>query len=66
MSVMGFQQKSLDGGWVGGVNSIQFFLIFGILLTLHHPLSRWAGMRIPSEMSLIILIIMNWSARSEA
>ena len=29
MSVMGFQQKqSLDGGWVGGVSSIQVF--FGI------------------------------------
>ena len=27
MSVMGFQ-KSLDGGWVGGVSSIHFFLDF--------------------------------------
>ena len=26
MSVMGFQKESLDGGWVGGVSSIQFFL----------------------------------------
>ena len=24
MSVMGFQKKSLDGGWVGGVSFIQF------------------------------------------
>ena len=29
MSVMGFQKKSLDGGWVGGVSSIQVF--FGFL-----------------------------------
>ena len=29
MSVMGFQKKSLDGGWVGGVSSIQF--CFGFL-----------------------------------
>ena len=28
MSVMGFQKTSLDGGWVGGVSSIQFFLTF--------------------------------------
>ena len=28
MSVMGFQKKSLYGGWVGGVSSIQFFLGF--------------------------------------
>ena len=26
MSVMGFQKKSLDGGWVGGVSSSQVFL----------------------------------------
>ena len=25
MSVMGFQKKSLDGRWVGGVSSMQFF-----------------------------------------
>ena len=38
MSVMGFQKKSLDRGWVGGVSSIQFFLgIFGICLTLQSP-----------------------------
>ena len=38
MSVMGFQKKSLDGGWVGGVRSIQ--VIFGFLdffLTLQSP-----------------------------
>ena len=34
MTVMGFQ-KSLDGGCVGGVISIQVFLDFGNLLTLH-------------------------------
>ena len=28
MSVMGFQKKSLDGGWVGGVRSIQVFWDF--------------------------------------
>ena len=28
MSVMGFQKKSLGGGWVGGVSAIQFFLRF--------------------------------------
>ena len=40
MSVMGFQKKSLDGGWVGGVSSIQFFfLIFGIFLTLQRQVS---------------------------
>ena len=33
MSVMGFKKK-LDGGWVGGVSSIQFFL------TLQSPLTR--------------------------
>ena len=27
MSVMGFQQKSLYGGWVGGVSSIQVFFV---------------------------------------
>ena len=25
MSVMGFQKKSSDGGWVGGVSSIKFY-----------------------------------------
>ena len=25
MSMMGFQKKKLDGGWVGVVSSIQFF-----------------------------------------
>ena len=28
MSVMGFQKKSLDGGWAGGESSIQFFWDF--------------------------------------
>ena len=35
MSVMGFQKNnSLDGGWVGGVRSMQVFLIF---LALQSP-----------------------------
>ena len=38
MSVMGFQKKSLDGGWVGAVSYIPFFGIFGICLTLQSPL----------------------------
>ena len=28
MSVMGFPKKSLDGGWVGGVSSIQVYFGF--------------------------------------
>ena len=28
MTVMGFQNRSLDGGWVGGVSSIQFYFGF--------------------------------------
>ena len=28
MSVMGFQKRCLDGRWVGGVSSIQFYLDF--------------------------------------
>ena len=39
MSVMGFQQKSLDGGWVGGVGSIQFFLDVWNLFNFAKPLS---------------------------
>ena len=35
MSVMGFQKKCLDGGWVGALSSIQVY--FGFLLTLHSP-----------------------------
>ena len=27
-SVMGFQKKSLDGGWMGGVSSIQVYFGF--------------------------------------
>ena len=27
MSVMAFQNKSLDGGWMGGVSSIQVFYL---------------------------------------
>ena len=37
MSVMGFQKKSLDGGWVGEVSSIHFFLDFWNFLTLQSP-----------------------------
>ena len=39
MSVMGFQKKSLDGGWVGGWGELypSFFKIFGICLTLQSP-----------------------------
>ena len=39
MSVMGFPKKSLDGGWVGGVSSIQvFFRIFGGIFSFPKPL----------------------------
>ena len=34
ISVMGFQKKGLDGGWVGGVSSIQFIVGY---------LDFWAG-----------------------
>ena len=37
MSVMGFQKKGLDGGWVGGVSSIQF--LFWIFVNFAMPLS---------------------------
>ena len=40
MSVMGFQNKSLDGGWVGGVSSIQFFFDFWIFFNFAKPLSK--------------------------
>ena len=36
MSVMGFQ-KSLDGGWAGGVSSIQVLFGFWNFLTLQSP-----------------------------
>ena len=40
MSVMGFQKQSLDGGWVGGVSSIQvFFWDFSNLFNFAKPLS---------------------------
>ena len=34
------KKRSLDGGWVGGVSSIQFFLDFWNFLTLQSPLVR--------------------------
>ena len=37
MSVICFQNK-LDGGWVGGVSSIQFFLDFLIFFNFAKPL----------------------------
>ena len=61
MSVMGFQKKKL--GWVGGVNSIQFFLIlfnFAKPLNTVSPFetistSSWAGLqRNLSVMSVVI------------
>ena len=39
MSVMGFQKKSLYGGWVGGVSSFQVFLDFLNLFNFAKPLS---------------------------
>ena len=42
MSVMGFQKKSLEGGWVGWALS-KFFWIFGICLTLQSPLVSLYG-----------------------
>ena len=40
MSVMGFQkQKSLDGGWVGGVSSIQVSLDFLDFFNFAKPLN---------------------------
>ena len=38
MSVMGFHKKSLEGGWVGGVSSIQFFWDFWNLFNFAKPL----------------------------
>ena len=39
MSVMGFQKKKLDGGWVGGLGSIHvYFGFFEFFLTLQSPL----------------------------
>ena len=37
MSVMGFHKKSLDGGWVGGVSSIQFCLDVWIFFNFAKP-----------------------------
>ena len=39
MSVMCFQEKSLDGGWVGGVSSIQFVLDFLNFFNFAKPLN---------------------------
>ena len=36
----GFPKKSLDGGWVGGVSSIQFVLDFWNLFHFAKPLIR--------------------------
>ena len=44
MSVMGFQKNSLDGGWAGGVSSIQFFLDFWNCFNFaseHHDQELW-------------------------
>ena len=40
MSVMGFNKKSLNGGWVGGWGELNpfFWGIIGIVLTLQSPL----------------------------
>ena len=46
MSVMGFQKK-LDGGWVGGVSSIQFLLRFLEFVNFAKPITP------------IVIIIMN-------
>ena len=44
MSVMRFHKKSLDGGWVGGVSSIQFFLDFWNFFNFAKPLSRFTNL----------------------
>ena len=38
MSVIGFQKKSLDGGWVGGVSCIQMFFGFLDVFNFAKPL----------------------------
>ena len=43
MSVMGFQKKSLDGGWVDGVSSIQFFWHFWNFFNFAKPISTMAA-----------------------
>ena len=41
MSMMGFQKKSLDGEWVGGVSSIQvYFGFWEFFLTLQSPFNE--------------------------
>ena len=38
MPGMDFQNKSLDGGWVGGESSVQFYFgFFEFFLTLQNP-----------------------------
>ena len=44
MSVMGFQKKSLDGVWVGGVSYIQFFLVFFEFFKLCKAPKPWSEM----------------------
>ena len=43
MSVMGFQKKSLDGGWVDGVSSIQFCWHFWNFVNFARPISTMAA-----------------------
>ena len=38
MSVMGLKKRSLDGGWVGGVSSTNFFWDFWNLFNFAKPL----------------------------
>ena len=42
MSVMGFQKKISDGGWVSGVSSIQVFLDFLNFFNFAKPLTTGA------------------------
>ena len=55
MSVMGFQKKHLDGGWVGGVSSIQFCLDVLNFLNFAKPLTlcvaSWLNGRMPDSQS---------------
>ena len=54
MSVMGFQKKSLGGGWVGGVSSIQFF--FWNFFNFAKPLSRPTDIFVIYKSSVTIFI----------
>ena len=38
MSLMGFPKKCLDGGWMGGLSSIHFFLDFWNFFYFAKPL----------------------------